>query len=179
MQDGAFGSLILSALNTTFLQRNKHIKTQENYLCIAKQGKQNSSQHLRRWSAVSAGIKLLSQQEVGLTQHGNRKGHSMSFLPLITCQPAVCLRPVGSLPGSQHCARVLLPRVPLPCHAPPTTAVAGGPIPSELHPSSALQSPGAPRCLAWFQSSPWLIFLFSPWWRTGERKETLFIPLVI
>lgn len=119
-------------------------------------------------SAVSAELMLASQQEVGLTQQGNRKGH-FTFSPPLPYHPAACK-------GWRARSRVGSCSPP-PAALPPFTAVAPGPIPAELHCSGAL---GLLTALAWFQSGlstnfSILVVIES----RREKNESFPIPLVM
>lgn len=127
-----------------------------------QQGKRTLSR-----SPVSAELMLASQQEVGLTQHGNRKGHFTFSLPSL---------PPSSLQGWRASSRVGS-HSPPPAALPPFTAVAPGPIPAELHCSGAL---GLLTALAWFQSGPSTNFsILLVIESRREKNESFPIPLVM
>lgn len=118
-------------------------------------------------SAVSAELMQDSQQEVGPTRHGNRKGHFTFSLPSL--HPAACQ-------GWRARSRVGS-RSPPPAALPPFTAVAPGPIPAELHRIGAL---GLLTALAWFQSGPSTNFsILLVIESRRERNESFPIPLVM
>ncbi|KAI6076333.1 hypothetical protein LUU34_01024000 [Aix galericulata] len=128
----------------------------------------------RHVSLVEAG-----KLEVGLTQHGNRKGHFMFFLP---SSPPVSPRSARGLAGPdpcwQHHAEVPLP---LPLLSPPSLQSLLDQSRQSCILAARSRALRLRTALAWFQSSPFAIFsvLLLMENRVKEKKKPLLVPLVI